>query len=92
MNVRFSEDVIPLTDLKTNPGRVVRQVADSRRPVLLTSRGRGVAVVQSIADYEAAEEEREFMRAVVQGSPILADLEAGREVSMQEVKARLRIE
>ena len=89
MNVRFSEDVIPLTDLKTNPGRVVRQVSDSRRPVLLTSRGRGVAVVQSIADYEAAEEEREFMRAVVQG---LADLEAGREVSMQEVKARLRIE
>ena len=89
MNVRFSEDVIPLTDLKTNPGRVVRQVADSRRPVLLTSRGRGVAVVQSIADYEAAEEEREFMRAVVQG---LADLEAGREVSMREVRARLRIE
>ena len=89
MNVRFSEDVIPLTDLKTNPGRVVRQVADSRRPVLLTSRGRGVAVVQSIADYEAAEEEREFMRAVVQG---LADIEAGREVSMQEVRARLRIE
>ena len=48
MNVRFSEDVIPLSDLKTNPGRVVRQVADSRRPVLLTSRGRGVAVLQSI--------------------------------------------
>ena len=89
MTVRFSEDVIPLTDLKTNPGRVVRQVADSGRPVLLTSRGRGVAVVQSIADYEAAEEEREFMRAVVQG---LADLEADREVSMREVRARLRIE
>ena len=89
MTVRFSEDVIPLTDLKTNPGRVVRQVADSGRPVLLTSRGRGVAVVQSIADYEAAEEEREFMRAVVQG---LADPEADREVSMREVRARLRIE
>ena len=49
MTVRFSEDVIPLTDLKSNPGRVVRQVADSGRPVLLTSRGRGVAVVQSCA-------------------------------------------
>ena len=48
MAVKFSEDIIPLTDLKTNPGRVVRQVADSRRPVLLTSRGRGVAVVRSI--------------------------------------------
>ena len=70
----------------TNPGRVVRQVADSRRPVLLTSRGRGVAVVQSVAEYEAAEEEREFMRAVVQG---IADVEAGREVSIEEVRARL---
>ena len=89
MAVKFSEDIIPLTDLKTNPGRVVRQVADSRRPVLLTSRGRGVAVVQSVAEYEAAEEEREFMRAVVQG---IADVEAGREVSIEEVRARLGVE
>ena len=89
MAVKFSEDIIPLTDLKTNPGRVVRQVADSHRPVLLTSRGRGVAVVQSVADYEAAAEEREFMRAVVQG---IADVEAGRDVAIQEVRARLGIE
>ena len=89
MAVKFSEDIIPLTDMKTNPGRVVKQVADSRRPVLLTSRGRGVAVVQSIAEYEAAEEERDFMRAVVQG---IADVEAGREVSIVEVRARLGIE
>ena len=25
MTVKFSEDVVPLTDLKANPGRVVRQ-------------------------------------------------------------------
>jgi len=54
--------------------------------VLLTSRGRGVAVVQSVGDYEKAEEERHFMRAVVAG---LADLEAGREVSLDEARARL---
>ena len=54
--------------------------------MLLTSRGRGVAVVQSVNDYEASEEERAFMRAVVTG---LADLEAGRELSLAEAKARL---
>lgn len=86
MAVKFSEDVVPLTDLKTNPGRVVRHVADSRRPVLLTSRGRGVAVVQSVAEFEAAEEVRAFMRAVVGG---LSDLEEGRELSLREVKSRL---
>jgi prevent-host-death family protein len=86
MGTKFSEDVIPLTNLKVNPGRVVRHVTDAHRPVLLTSRGRGVAVVQSVSDYEAAEEERAFMRAVVAG---LADLETGREVSLADAKVRL---
>jgi prevent-host-death family protein len=86
MRIKFSEDVIPLTDLKVNPGRVVKHATDAHRPVLLTSRGRGVAVVQSVNDYEASEEERSFMRAVVSG---LADLEAGRELSLAAAKARL---
>ena len=79
MSTKFSEDVIPLTDLKTNPDRVVKHVSDAHRPVLITSRGRGVAVVQSVADFEQAQEDRAFMRAVVEG---MADLEAGREVSL----------
>ena len=86
MNTRFSEDVVPLTDLKVNPGRVVKHVSEARRPVLLTNRGRGVAVVQALDEYESAEDERAFMRAVVAG---LADLEAGREVSLADAKARL---
>ena len=86
---KFSEDVIPLSDLKANPGRVVDHVADSHRPVLLTRRGRGVAVVQSLGDYERGEEEREFMRAVVQG---LTDLEEGREVTLAEARKQLGLE
>ncbi len=86
MDTKFSEDIVPLSDLKTNPGRVVKHAAEAHRPVLLTSRGRGVAVVQSVSDYEKGEEERAFMRAVVEG---LADLEAGREASLAEAKARL---
>ena len=86
MRTKFSEDVIPLADLKTNPGRVMKHVSDAHRPVLLTSRGRGVAVVQSVADYEQTEEERAFMRAVVEG---LMDHEAGREVSLAKARKRL---
>lgn len=88
MTIKFSQDLVPLTDLKTNPGRVVKHVTEAHRPVLLTSRGRGVAVVQSVGDYEKAEEECAFMRAVVAG---LADLEAGHELSLDEAKARLRL-
>lgn len=86
MAIKFSEDLVPLTELKLNPARIVKQTTEAHRPVLLTNRGRGVAVVQSVADYEKAEEERAFMRAVVAG---LADLEAGREYSLDEVKSQL---
>ena len=89
MATKFSTDVIPLTELKINPGRVVKHATDAHRPVLLTSRGRGVAVVQSVYDYEAAEEERAFMRAVVSG---LADIEAGRELTLGQAKARLGLQ
>jgi len=88
-NTKFSEDVIPLSDLKVNPGRVVNQVDKTHRPVLLTSRGRGVAVVQSVRDYEADAEERSFLKAVVQG---LVDVEQGRTVSLVDAKKRLGLE
>ena len=87
--VKFSEDVVPLGDMKINPGKVVRRVDETRRPVLLTNHGRGVAVVQALSEYEAAEEERQFMRAVVSG---LADIDAGRVTPLAEVKRRLGIE
>ena len=86
--VKFSEDVVPLGDLKVNPGKIVRRVDETGRPVLLTSHGRGVAVVQGLSEYETAQEEREFMRAVVAG---LADIAAGRVAPLAEVKRRLEL-
>ncbi len=48
MQTKFSEDVIPLKDLKVNPGRVVNHTKDTHRPILLTSRGQGVTVMQGL--------------------------------------------
>ncbi len=86
MVVKFSEDVVPISDIKVNPGKVIRHANESHRPILLTSRGRGVAVMQSVADFERSEEEKMFMRAVVQG---LSDLDNNRMLTIDEVKARL---
>ncbi len=87
--VKFSEDVVPLGAMKVNPGKIVRRVDETGRPVLLTSHGRGVAVVQALDEYEAAQEERDFMRAVVAG---LADIEGGRVMSLDEVARSLGLE
>jgi len=86
MGIKFSEDVVPVSDLKINPGKVVRRVSEKHTPLLLTSRGRGVAVVQSLADFEGLQEDQAFMKGVVQG---MMDLEAEREFSLATVRKRL---
>lgn len=88
MQVKFSEDVIPLSDLKINPGKVVGRARDTHRPILLTSRGRGIAVVQGLEDYERTAEELRFVKAVAKG---LMDVREGNTVSLEDAKKALGI-
>ena len=88
MSTKFSEDIVPLSTLKVNPGKIVNQANQTHRPILLTSRGRGVAVVQSLDDYEDQVEEREFMKAVAQG---LLEVKEGKSVSLKDAKRKLGI-
>jgi len=88
MSIKFSQDVVPLSDLKINPGKIISRTQDTHRPVLLTSRGRGVAVVQGLVEYEKHEEERAFMKAVAQG---LMEIKESREHSLEDVKNKLGI-
>lgn len=50
MHVKFSGHVIPLSELKIEPGKIVGRAQYTHRPILLTSRGHGVAVVQGLMD------------------------------------------
>jgi len=88
MHVKFSEDVVPLSDLKINPGKVVSRAQDTHRPILLTSRGRGIAVVQGLEDYEKTAEELRFVKAVAQG---LMDVREGNTVSLEDARKTLGI-
>jgi len=88
MNTKFSEDIVPISVLKVNPGKIVKQVQEVHRPVVLTNRGRGVAVVQALHDYESNLEKQAFMKAVVKG---MVDLEEGQDMSLDDVKKYLKI-
>ena len=84
--MKFSEDVVPISDLKINPGKIVSRTADTSRPILLTRRGRGVAVLQDLQEFERKEEESDFMRAVVKG---LLDVKNDRTMSLEDVRKKL---
>ena len=65
---RFSEDIWPLTELKTKTSKIVDHVRRSRRPVLLTKRGRGVAVLLDLDEYERLVERATFIEAIKEGA------------------------
>jgi prevent-host-death family protein len=69
---RFSEDVRPLTELKARASTLVEHVRRSRRPMLLTRRGRGVAVLLDLEEYERLVERAAFLEAVKTGAAAAA--------------------
>ena len=89
MPIKFSEDVVPLSDLKVNPGKIVNRANDNKRPILVTSRGRGVAVVQGLEEYEILEEKVSFMQAVAKG---LVEVKEGRVTDLTDAKRILGLE
>ena len=88
MKTLFSKDIVPLSDLKVNPGKIANQAKDSHRPILLTSRGRGIAVMQGLEEFENHEEERAFVKAIAQG---LLEVKEGKVQTVDDVKRKLGI-
>ena len=89
MQVKFSEDVVPLSDLKVNPGKIITRANENKRPILVTSRGRGVAVVQGLEEYEILEEKVAFMQAVTQG---LMEVKEGNVTEFADARRILSLE
>lgn len=89
-SLRISEDLRPLSDLKSKASEIVRQANENRRPIVLTRHGRGVAVVLSLEVFEELQTEArraELQRAVEDAE---RDLEAGHHVSHRDVESKLK--
>jgi antitoxin YefM len=65
---RFSEDVQGLTELKAHGSAVVDRVVRSRRPLLITRRGKGVAVLVELSEFERMQDLLGFIEAVEAGA------------------------
>lgn len=60
-------DMIPVTDLRQDAATVLKKLQDSIDPLIVTQRGRAIAVIQSIDAYEKSEHERELLRLLATG-------------------------
>ena len=74
--------IVPVSDLRQDAAAVLRRVQRSHEPIVVTQRGRASVVMLSVDAYEAAEEERQILRALARGD---REIRAGRGASLDAV-------
>jgi antitoxin YefM len=62
--LRLSRDIRPLSEFRANTAAFVRQVQQSRRPLVLTQHGRSAAVLLGISEYEQLLERAELLEDI----------------------------
>src|SRR5690349_5605573 len=82
------KDVHSLSDFQRNAKKMLKDLKKSKRPALLTVNGRGAAVVQDAAAYEAMLVLIDELRTLGKVREGIADVEAGRVVPLAEAAAR----
>ena len=83
--MKISRDIQTVSDLKQNASRLVKQVQDTRHPVVLTLNGRPAAVIQDVDSYEKMAEAADFELNVRALRAAIEDIENGGELIPHDV-------
>ncbi|MGR3024863.1 type II toxin-antitoxin system Phd/YefM family antitoxin, partial [Vibrio vulnificus] len=59
--IHFDQDIQPLSEFRAGVASYIKQINETRRPLVITQRGKGVAVVLDVAEYEAMQEKIELL-------------------------------
>jgi len=66
--MKLSNRVKPISYFKANAPKVIRGLADSQEPVVITLRGEAKAVLQDVASYEETQETLALLRIIALGN------------------------
>jgi antitoxin YefM len=65
--IRLLEDLTPISDFRVRTPEILAKVRKTKRPLILTQRGRSAAVLEDIGEYEKKEERLELLEAILKG-------------------------
>lgn len=75
---------IPVTDLRQDAARALKQIKSSNEPVVITQRGRAAAVLMSLEAFERSEHERQLLHLLARGEQ---EIVAGKGSNLDQVLA-----
>ena len=84
--LKFDQDIRPMSEFRTGIASFLKQIHDTKRPLVITQHGKGVAVLLDVTEYEAMQEKIELLEDV---QTSIAQLDAG--VGIEHNKAQATI-
>lgn len=85
--MKYSVQIKPISYLKANAAEIVRELAERRRPLVITQNGEAKAVIQDVASYEETQETLALLKILALGQ---RQIEEGRTVPAKDAIRRLR--
>jgi prevent-host-death family protein len=62
--LRINEDIRPLSEVRTGIANFIKQIQETKRPLVITQHGKGVAVLVDAHEFEAMQEKIELLSDV----------------------------
>jgi antitoxin YefM len=84
--LKIDQDIKPLSEVRIGIANFIKQVHDTKRPVIITQHGKSVAVLLDVYEYEAIQEKLELLTDI-QAS--LNQLENGQGIAHEDAKEKV---
>jgi antitoxin YefM len=84
--LKIDQDIRPLSAFRAGITSFIKQVNNTKRPMVITQHGKGVAVLLDVYEYEAMQDKIELLMDV---QTSINQLEHGEGISHQDAKAKL---
>jgi len=84
--INFENDIKPLSEFRANAASFVKQVKETKRPLILTQHGKSSAVLMDVAAYQSLLEQIELLQDVQIAEQQIID---GKVLTPSKVKKRI---
>lgn len=88
--IQLDEDIKPLSEFRANVSSFIDKVRETKRPVVITQRGKSAAILLDVSEYEALMQKIELLTDIHDAEKQLADgLGVGHEKAKHQIRSRL---
>ncbi len=84
--IQLDEDIRPLSEFRANVAAFIDKVRETKRPLVITKRGKSAAILMDVSEYEALLQKIEMLMDIHLAEKQLSD---GHGINHQDAKTQI---